>query len=209
MDITSYPSKILEEAVEEFASLPGIGRRTALRLVLHLLKKDDEDVLRFGKSIVHLKDKIKKCKICNTISDEEICTICSNSKREKSLVCVVENIRDVIALENTHQYNGVYHVLDGLISPMDGIGPKDLEIESLIKKVEGQTVTEVILALSTTMEGDTTNFYIYRKLEPFQIKITTLARGVSIGDELEYADEITLGKSLTNRTPYEGTLNSR
>jgi len=206
MEISKYPSKILEEAVEEFAGLPGIGRRTALRLVLHLLKKDKEEVASFGNAILQLKEKIKKCKICNTISDEDICAICSNPNRDRSVICIVENVRDVLAIENTSQYNGLYHVLDGLISPMDGIGPKDLEIESLVKKVEQGEIAEVIFALGATMEGDTTNFYIFRKIEPFHIKITMLARGVAIGDDLEYADEITLGRSISQRTIYESTL---
>ncbi len=206
MDISGYTSKILEEAVEEFASLPGIGKRTALRLVLHLLKKEKDEVTRFGNAILHLKEKVKKCKLCNAISDEDICVICSNPSRDPSIICVVENIRDVMAVENTHQYHGHYHIIDGLISPMDGIGPNDLEIGSLINKVEKGKIKEVILALSTTMEGDTTNFYIYRKLEPFGLNISALARGVSIGDDLEYADEITLGRSITNRTPFDGSI---
>ena len=209
MELSGYPSKILEEAVEEFAGLPGIGKRTALRLVLNLIKKDKDEVLKFGNSIIQLKENLKKCKKCNTISDEEICFICSNPQRDNTTICVVENIRDILAIENTSQYKGLYHVLDGLISPMEGIGPKDLEIESLVKKVESGEINEVILALSTTMEGDTTNFYIFRKLEPFEIKITTLARGVAIGDELEYTDEITLGRSLANRMPYENSLNTK
>jgi recombination protein RecR len=209
MELSNYPSKILAEAVEEFANLPGIGKRTALRLVLHLLKQGDEEVKRFGNAIVQLKNNIKRCKICNTVADDEVCGICSNPHRDKKLVCVVESIRDIMAIESTHQFNGHYHVLNGLISPMDGIGPNDLEIKSLIQKAESGDVDEIILALSTTMEGDTTNFYLFRKLEPFGIALTTLARGVSIGDELEYADEITLGRSIANRTPFESTLNQK
>ena len=201
-----YPSKLLENAVNEFSKLPGIGRKSALRLVLHLLRQDAEAVNTFGKSLIQLRNEIKHCKICHNISDTEICQICSASSRNKSVVCVVENIRDVLSVENTQQFNGLYHVLGGIISPMDGIGPADLEIESLINRVKNEDIIEVILALSTTMEGDTTNFYIYRKLKDKPVKITTLARGVSIGDELEYTDEITLGRSLTNRVPYESSL---
>jgi len=201
-----YPSKLLENAVNEFSKLPGIGRKSALRLVLHLLRQDIEAVNTFGNSLIQLRNEIKHCKICHNISDTEICQICSNPSRNNSVVCVVENIRDVLSVENTQQFNGLYHVLGGIISPMDGIGPADLEIESLVKRVENEEIVEVILALSTTMEGDTTNFYIYRKLKDKPVKVTTLARGVSIGDELEYTDEITLGRSLTNRVPYENSL---
>ena len=206
MNIDKYPSKLLETAVNEFTKLPGIGRKSALRLVLHLLRQDAETVNFFGNSIIQLRNEIKHCKVCHNISDTEICNICANHARNQSVVCVVENIRDVMSVENTQQYNGLYHVLGGIISPMDGIGPAELEIESLIKRVEEGTIVEIILALSTTMEGDTTNFYIFRKLKDFQVKITTLARGVSVGDELEYTDEITLGRSLTNRIPYESSL---
>ncbi len=201
-----YPSKLLENAVNEFSKLPGIGRKSALRLVLHLLRQDAEAVNTFGKSLIQLRNEIKHCKICHNISDTEVCQICSTSSRNKSVICVVENIRDVLSVENTQQFNGLYHVLGGIISPMDGIGPADLEIESLVNRVEEEEIIEVILALSTTMEGDTTNFYIFRKLKDKPVKITTLARGVSIGDELEYTDEITLGRSLTNRVPYESSL---
>ena len=206
MNIDKYPSKLLEAAVNEFTKLPGIGRKSALRLVLHLLRQDAEAVNFFGSSIIQLRSEIKHCKVCHNISDTEICNICGNHARNQSVVCVVENIRDVMSVENTLQYNGLYHVLGGIISPMDGIGPAELEIESLIKRVEEGTIVEIILALSTTMEGDTTNFYIFRKLKEFPVKITTLARGVSVGDELEYTDEITLGRSLTNRIPYESSL---
>ena len=206
MNIEKYPSKLLETAVNEFTKLPGIGRKSALRLVLHLLRQDAEAVNFFGNSIIQLRNEIKHCKVCHNISDTEICNICGNHARNQSVVCVVENIRDVMSVENTQQYNGLYHVLGGIISPMDGIGPAELEIDSLIKRVEEGTIVEIILALSTTMEGDTTNFYIFRKLKDFQVKITTLARGVSVGDELEYTDEITLGRSLTNRIPYESSL---
>ena len=206
MNIDKYPSRLLENAVNEFAKLPGIGRKSALRLVLHLLRQDEEEVNTFGNSLIELRNEIKHCKVCHNISDTEICQICANPSRNESVVCVVENIRDVMSVENTHQFNGLYHVLGGIISPMDGIGPSDLEIESLVKRVENGEIIEVILALSTTMEGDTTNFYIFRKLKEFDVKITTLARGVSIGDELEYTDEITLGRSLTNRVLYESSV---
>ena len=206
MNIDKYPSRLLENAVNEFAKLPGIGRKSALRLVLHLLRQNTEDVNAFGNSLIELRSKIKHCKICHNISDTEICQICSNPSRNEGVVCVVENIRDVMSVENTQQFNGLYHVLGGIISPMDGIGPANLEIDSLVKRVEKGEIVEVILALSTTMEGDTTNFYIFRKLKDINIKLSTLARGVSIGDELEYTDEITLGRSLTNRVPYESSV---
>lgn len=206
MNIEKYPSRLLENAVNEFAKLPGIGRKSALRLVLHLLRQDADDVTSFGNSLIQLRNEIKHCKVCHNISDTEVCQICSNPSRNNSVICVVENIRDVLSVENTHQYNGLYHVLGGIISPMDGIGPADLEIASLIERIEKEDIVEIILALSTTMEGDTTNFYIYRKLKGKEIKITTLARGVSIGDELEYTDEITLGRSLLNRVLYESSL---
>ena len=206
MNIDKYPSKLLENAVNEFSKLPGIGRKSALRLVLHLLLQDVEAVNYFGNSMIQLRNEIKHCKICHNISDTDICQICNNHSRNQSVICVVENIRDVMSVENTQQFNGLYHVLGGIISPMDGIGPAELEIESLVNRVEKGDIIEVILALSTTMEGDTTNFYIYRKLKDKQIKISTLARGVSVGDELEYTDEITLGRSLTNRVPYESSM---
>ena len=203
MDTHNFPSKLLEEAVREFSKLPGIGKKTALRLVLHLIKQDKEEIEIFSKTIKQLKEEIKFCKSCNNISDTELCNICSNFSRDHSLICIVENIQDVIAIENTHQYSGVYHVLGGIISPMDGIGPGDLNLYTLEKKVSEKKVNELILALSTTMEGDTTNFYLYKKFQKFNVKITTLARGVSIGDDLEYADEITLGRSIINRTLFE------
>ena len=204
-----YPSKLLEQAVREFAKLPGIGNKTALRLVLHLLKQDQEDVNIFGNALIELRSQIKHCNVCRNISDTETCQICSNPSRDHSVICVVENIRDVMSLENTNQYQGVYHVLGGIISPMDGIGPGDLFIDSLEQRVAEGVIEEVILALSTTMEGDTTNFYIYKKLSQYPVKITTLARGLAIGDELEYADEVTLGRSLVNRTPFSSTLSER
>ncbi|MEZ4999434.1 MAG: recombination mediator RecR [Bacteroidales bacterium] len=203
MAITEYPSRLLENAVNEFASLPGIGRKSALRLVMHLLRKNETEVEKFGESIIRLKKEVHYCNICNNMSDTEICEICSDTSRDKNLVCVVENIRDVIAIENTGQYRGLYHVLGGIISPMDGIGPADLKINSLETKVSEGGIEEVILALSTTMEGDTTNFYLFRRLSPYNIRITTLSRGVAIGDELEYTDEITLGRSIINRTPFD------
>lgn len=206
MTIDNFPSKLLENAVNEFAKLPGIGKKTALRLVLFLLKRDQEEVRRFSESFTKLREEVKHCRICRNISDHDICNICSNPSRDSRQVCVVENIRDVMSIENTQQYKGVYHVLGGIISPMDGIGPSDLEIDSLIKRVENGEVNEVIFALSTTMEGDSTNFYLYKKLKGFDIIITTLARGVSIGDELEYTDEVTLGRSLVNRMLFEQSL---
>jgi len=209
MTFHSYPSKMLEQVVREFAKLPGIGNKTALRLVLHLLKQESEDVELFGQSIIQLKKNIKHCEICRNISDTDICQICSNKSRDHQTICVVENIRDVISIENTNQYTGVYHVLGGIISPMDGIGPGDLFIDSLEDRVSKDDIKEIILALSTTMEGDTTNFYIYKRLSKYPVKITTLARGVAIGDELEYADEITLGRSIINRTLFTSTLADR
>lgn len=206
MNIDKYPSKLLENAVNEFSKLPGIGRKSALRLVLHLLRQDAEAVSYFGNSIIQLRNEIKHCRICHNISDTDTCYICGNPARNNSVICVVENIRDVMSVENTHQFNGLYHVLGGIISPMDGIGPAELEIDSLVKRVDQGEVTEIILALSTTMEGDTTNFYIFRKLKDKPVRITTLARGVSVGDELEYTDEVTLGRSLTNRVPYESSI---
>jgi len=199
-----YPSQLLEKAVQEFSQLPGVGRKTALRLVLHLLRQDTGDVDAFSDAIVRLKHEVKYCRVCHNISDNEICPICSNSRRDGSLVCVVENIQDVMAVENTQQFNGLYHVLGGVISPMDGIGPGDLEIDSLVSRVAEENIREVILALSSTMEGDTTNFYIYRKMAPYDVKVSIIARGISIGDELEYTDEVTLGRSILNRTLFEG-----
>jgi len=204
--LNTYSSKLLEDAVNEFAALPGIGRKTALRLVLSLLKRPVNEIEQFGNTIIRLRSNINYCKNCNNISETEICNICSNPKREKSIVCVVEDIRDVLAVENTNQYIGLYHVLGGIINPMEGIGPSQLNIESLVEKAGKGTIDEVIMALSTTMEGDTTVFYLYKKLKPYNIKISTIARGIAIGGELEYADEITLGRSIVNRTPYENSL---
>ncbi|HPA86527.1 MAG TPA: recombination mediator RecR [Bacteroidales bacterium] len=202
MSISSYPSRLLENAVNEFASLPGIGRKTAFRLVMNLLKKDPAEVKKFGETIIRLHGEIHYCKNCHGISDSETCSICSDDKRDSTTICVVENIQDVMAIENTRQFRGLYHVLGGIISPVDGIGPADLKIDSLEDKVRNGGISEVILALSTTMEGDTTNFYIFRRLSNYNILLTTLARGVAIGDELEYTDEITLGRAINNRNPY-------
>jgi recombination protein RecR len=201
-----FSSSLLENAVNEFAKLPGIGRKTALRLVLHLLKQSEHEVEVFGNSFIHLRKEIVYCKVCHNISDTEVCHLCSNPSRDHETVCVVENIKDVMSIENTQQFRGLYHVLGGIISPMDGIGPGDLEIESLVQRVKDENVKEVILALSTTMEGDTTNFYIFRKLSPLDIKITTIARGIAIGDELEYADEVTLGRSILNRVEFTNSF---
>lgn len=200
-----YPSMLLEKAVGEFAKLPGVGRKTAMRLVLHLLRQDTAVVEAFGNAMITLKHEVKYCKVCHNISDTETCRICSNPARDASTICVVENIRDVMAVEATQQYRGLYHVLGGVISPMDGIGPSDLQIESLVERVKGGEVKEVILALSSTMEGDTTNFYISRKLDGMDVKLSVIARGISIGDELEYTDEVTLGRSIINRTLFTGT----
>jgi recombination protein RecR len=206
MTIENFPSKLLESAVNEFAKLPGIGKKTALRLVLHLLKKDVDEVQQFSRSLTQLREEVKHCQICRNISDADICNICGNPSRDHRIVCVVENIRDVMSIENTQQFRGVYHVLGGIISPMDGIGPNDIEINSLLERVENGGVDEVIFALSTTMEGDSTNFYIFKKLKDHQVRITTLARGVSIGDEIEYTDEVTLGRSIVNRMLFENFL---
>ena len=199
-----YPSKLLESAVTEFAKLPGIGRKTALRLVLHLLRQDTEDVEHFAEAVTRMKNEVKYCRTCHNISDTDICPICADPRRDALTVCVVENIQDVMAVENTQQFNGLYHVLGGIISPMDGIGPSDIEIDSLVSRVAEGGVKEVILALSSTMEGDTTNFYIYRKLAPYDVKVSIIARGISVGDELEYTDEVTLGRSILNRTIFVG-----
>ena len=202
--IQQYPSRLLERAVQEFSQLPGIGRKTALRLVLHRLRQDADDVFQFTDAISRMKEEVKFCKVCHNISDQDVCPICSNDRRDSSTICVVENIQDVMAVENTQQFTGLYHVLGGLISPMDGIGPADLEIESLVSRVSEGHVKEVILALSSTMEGDTTNFYIFRKLAPYDVKISIIARGIAVGNELEYTDEVTLGRSILNRTPFDG-----
>ena len=197
-----FPSKLLEEAVNEFSSLPGIGRKTAFRLVMHLLRRDSAEVKRFSETLARLREDVCYCSVCHGISDTPVCEICSNSSRDRSLICVVESVQDVMAVENTRQYRGLYHVLGGIISPVDGIGPSDLTVNSLEERVRQGTVKEVILALSTTMEGDTTNFYIYRRLSGYDVNLSTLARGVAIGDILEYTDEITLGQSIINRQPF-------
>ena len=201
------PSKILQEAVDQLATLPGVGKRSALRYALHLLKEDEEKVRDFSEAMVRLKTHLHRCRYCHNISDTEVCPICASDKRQRGIVCVVENIQDVMAIENTQQYRGLYHVLGGVISPIDGIGVHDIEIASLLRRVETgdpEPVEEVILALPTTMEGDTTNYYINRQLQPLGVRVTTLARGVAVGDSLEYADEITLGRSIAGRIPFEG-----
>lgn len=198
-----YSSLLLDKAVGEFAKLPGIGRKTALRLVLHLLKQPDADVASFTDAITTMKHDVRYCRVCHNVSDSELCPICADSRRDSSLVCVVENIRDVMAIENTMQYHGLYHVLGGILSPMDGIGPADIEIDSLVSRVAEGGVTEVILALSPTMEGDTTNFYISRRLRGYDVRLSVIARGIAVGNELEYADEVTLGRSILKRTPFE------
>lgn len=198
-----YPSQLLENAVNEFSKLPGVGRKTALRLVLHLLRQEPQRALQLGQSVIRLRQEVCYCRVCHNISDTDLCAICADPGRDASIVCVVENIKEVMVVEATRQFHGLYHVLGGLISPMDGIGPQQLQIDSLVERVKAGGIREVILALSTTMEGDTTNFYIFRKLAPFaEVKITTLARGVSVGDEIEYADEVTLGRSILNRLPF-------
>ena len=211
--MNTYPSILLSDAVDQFASLPGVGRKTALRLVLHLLRQPDKDVEAFAGALTRLKQEVKYCRVCHTISDQEVCPICQSHSRDKHTVCVVENVQDVMSIENTGQYNGLYHVLGGIISPMDGVGPSDIEIDSLVTRIEKDDIREVILALPTTMEGDTTNFYIYRRLQnitkddiaslPHPLKISQIARGVAIGNELEYTDEITLGRSIVNRIDFK------
>ncbi|MBR77640.1 MAG: recombination protein RecR [Flavobacteriales bacterium] len=201
-----FKSRLLEKAVESLSSLPGIGKRTALRLVLNLLKKDKNTVQNFGKSFIDLVNNIKYCNKCHAISETDLCSICLDQRRDHTQICVVEDIRVMLAIENTMQYKGVYHVLGGLISPMDGIGPDDLKIDDLINKVNTNNIKEVIFALSTTMEGDTTNFYLFKKLDKKNIKISSIARGISIGDELEYTDKITLATALSSRLPYENSL---
>lgn len=196
----TYPSQLLEKAVCEFSKLPGIGRKTALRLVLDLLRRTEDEVDSFASAVTRLRKEVKHCRVCHNISDTDVCPICSDRRRDTTSICVVENIRDVMAVENTQQYNGLYHVLGGIISPMDGVGPSDIEIDSLVERVAAGGVKEVILALSSTMEGDTTNFYISRKLAAYDVVISVIARGISVGDELEYTDEVTLGRAILNRT---------
>ena len=204
----NFSSKLLEKAVEEFSKLPGIGKKTALRLVLNLLKREKEDVRRFSNALVDLREGIQYCTKCHNISDLEICQLCANPNRDDSVLCIVEDIRDVMAVENTQQFKGLYHVLGGVISPMEGVGPQHLSIDSLLKKVDKGEVNEIIFALRSTMEGETTNFYIFKKLKKYDIKVSTIARGIAFGDELEYADEITLGRSIVNRLPYENAIKS-
>jgi recombination protein RecR len=207
--MNTFPSKIFEQAVNEFASLPGIGRRSAVRMVLHMLRQNPADAKRFGETMIRLAHETRFCKRCNNISDAEICSICSDTRRDPSLICIVEDVRDLLAVENTNQYHGLYHVLGGIISPMDGIGPNNLNIEALLERLITEPVKEIIMALSATMEGDTTVFYIYKKISQINrhdLRLSSIARGVSIGDDLEYADEVTLGRSILNRTPYENTL---
>ena len=219
--MNTYPSILLSDAVDQFASLPGVGRKTALRLVLHLLRQPDKEVEAFAGALTRLKQEVKYCRVCHTISDQEVCPICQSHSRDKHTICVVENVQDVMSIENTGQYNGLYHVLRGIISPMDGVGPSDIEIDSLVTRIEKDDIREVILALPTTMEGDTTNFYIYKRLQnlskddiasspdrliaslPHPLKISQIARGVAIGNELEYTDEITLGRSIVNRIEFK------
>jgi recombination protein RecR len=204
--LNTFPSKLVEDAVNELSRLPGIGRKTALRLALHLLKKDTETSLNLGQAIINMRQNITFCASCHNISDNTICHICANPNRDKSTVCVIEDVRDMIAIENTNQYAGVYHILGGIISPMDGIGPDALNITSLVNKVRDNNIKEIILALRTTIEGDTTNFYLSKKLRDYNIRLSVIARGIAIGDELEYTDEITLGRSIINRTPYENVM---
>tara|TARA_R110002050_G_scaffold166627_1_gene297183 strand:- start:133 stop:753 length:621 start_codon:yes stop_codon:yes gene_type:complete len=201
-----FSSKLLENAVNEVSQLPGIGKRTALRLVLHLLKQPKEQSQKLASSLIKMREEINFCQNCHNISDSKLCEICANPRRDEQIVCVVEDIRDVMAIENTSQYRGHYHVLGGKISPMDGIGPGDLNIPSLVEKIKTGTIRELIFALSSTMEGDTTNFYIYKQIVPYNITTTTIARGISVGDELEYADEVTLGRSILHRVPFESSL---
>lgn len=197
----TYPSVLLEKAVGEFSKLPGIGRKTALRLVLHVLRQPVGEAEAFADAVLHVRKDIKYCSVCHNISDDDVCPICADARRDRSTICIVENVQDVMAIENTQQYNGLYHVLGGVISPMDGVGPGDLQIESLVQRVkDNDDVKEIILALSSTMEGDTTNFYIHRQLAPLHVKVTMIARGISVGNDLEYTDEVTLGRSIVNRT---------
>ena len=199
----NIPSKYIEESVDQLSSLPGIGKRTALRLVLNLLNRSEEEIERFANAFISMKKNVKKCSCCGNVSDLEICTICANPRRNKSQICIVEDIRDVLAIEATESYLGVYHVLGGIISPMDGVGPSDLNILPLIERLKTESINEIIFALSATMEGDTTNYYLYKKIVPFSIEVTSLSRGVSVGSELQYADELTLSRSLLHRQPFQ------
>jgi recombination protein RecR len=202
----NFSSKIIENAVNELGKLPGVGKRTALRFAIHLLKQDSIEIASLAKALLELKNDIIYCQECHNVSDKNVCEICSNANRDHSLICVVEDIRDVMAIENTQQFRGIYHVLGGIISPMDGIGPSQLTIETLVTKVSKGNIKEVLMALSSTMEGDTTNFYIYKRLKDFNITVSTIARGIAVGDEIEYADEVTLGRSILQRTPYSSTF---
>lgn len=204
--MNNYSSKLLEQAVDELSRLPGIGRRTALRLALHLLRQEKSHVESLGNALIKMRSEINYCKVCYNLSDRDVCNICNDPKRDRSVICVVEDIRDVMAIEKTSQYRGLYHVLGGIISPMEGIGPKDLTIDELVNRIKETDPSEIVFALAATIEGDTTNFYIYKHLKDLEVRISTIARGVSVGDELEYADEITLGRSIVTRTPYESAL---
>jgi len=204
--MNSFSSRLLEQCVNELSRLPGIGKKTALRLALHLLKQEDLTVSNLANSVTEMKEQVKYCKLCSNLSDKDVCEICENPRRDRRVICVVSDIRDIMAIENTSQYNGVYHVLNGIISPIDGIGPGDLNIDSLIDRVQQEDVQEIIFALSGTIEGDTTSYYIFKKINDYSIPVSTIARGISVGDELEYADEVTLGRSIMNRTPYESGI---
>jgi recombination protein RecR len=200
----NYPSVLIEEAVNELSKFPGVGKKSAMRMVLHLLKQQEQDVIKLGEAVIKLRTQIKYCKRCGNVSDADICNICNNPKRNQKNICLVEDLRDVIAIENTSQYNGTYHVLGGLISPVNGVGPDDLNIASLVERIKTEEITEIIMALSATMEGDTTVFYLSKKLKDLPVNISTISRGIAIGGELEYADEITLGRSIALRVPYAG-----
>ncbi|NQT77002.1 MAG: recombination protein RecR [Bacteroidetes bacterium] len=204
--MNTYSSRLLEQCVNELAKLPGIGRKTALRLSLHLLQQDPSNVESLSHAILEMKNNIRYCRICSNLSDTEVCQICDNHKRDKEIVCVVSDIRDILAIEKTAQYNGVYHVLNGIISPIDGVGPSDLNIDSLVERIAEGEIREVIFALSSTIEGDTTSFYLFRKIQDHKVSVSTIARGIAIGDELEYADELTLGRSIMNRMPYQNAV---
>ena len=199
-----YPSLLLEQAIDAFAKLPGVGRKTAMRFALHVLRQDEEEVDGFVRAIGTLRHEVKYCRVCHNLSDRDVCDICGDKQRDRGLVCVVEGVRDVMAIESTQQYNGLYHVLGGVISPMEGIGPSDLEIDSLVRRTQEEPVREVILALSSTMEGDTTGYYIWRKLQSTGVRLSIIARGIAVGDELQYTDEVTLGRSIKDRTPFTG-----
>ena len=205
-NLNNFSSKLVENVVNEFSKLPGIGRKTALRLALHLLKEEKSEVELLANGLLKMKDEVIFCKVCHNISDTDICNICANPRRDPTVICVVEDIRDVMAIENTSQFNGLYHVLGGIISPMDGVGPNDITIKQLVGRIKSGVVNEVILALSATIEGDTTNFYIFRQLKEYDISVSAIARGVAVGDELEYADEVTLGRSIINRLPFENSI---